>query len=547
MLNYIKKFEQSIKEYWNYPAINDYKREPITYGELAREIEILHILWEKAGLKEGDKISLNSRSCTNWGIAFMAATSGGYVACQLFQGFTPDDTQKLVNHSESKILFTEKGFFDSMNFEEMPELVAAIDMKNMELLAARGEFGGLYARRHEFYNEKYPDGIAPEDIKYPEPQMENLCCLNYTSGSTGNPKGVMLTMRNISSNIEVIPTRCPYTRGEKYLSMLPFAHIYGLTFDLITPLCMGMHLTVLGMLPAPTTLKDAMQAVRPKMAIMVPLVLSKMVDYAIGEFLHSKSGKARLANYKQHPEFCFALRTILLSYFGGNIELMTTGGAAIPEELEHLLSVKLQLPLVTAYGMTECGPLITLGNLATYKLKSCGELVDRIEARIDSANPENTVGELWVKGDNVFAGYYKNPEADKELFTEDGWFRTGDLGTMDKDNTLFLVGRCKSMLLSTNGQNVYPEEIEVKMNALPYITESLMVQRGEKFVALIVPDTELLAAHQVSTETFISVMEKNFETLNSSIPAYAQISSYELRDEAFAKTPKGSIKRFMYS
>ena len=377
--------------------------------------------------------------------------------------------------------------------------------------------------------------------------MENLCCLNYTSGSTGNPKGVMLTMRNISSNIEVIPTRCPYTHGEKYLSMLPFAHIYGLTFDLITPLCMGMHLTVLGMLPAPTTLKDAMQAVRPKMAIMVPLVLSKMVEYAIGEFLHSKSGKARLANYKQHPEFCFALRTILLSYFGGNIELMTTGGAAIPEELEHLLSVKLQLPLVTAYGMTECGPLITVGNLATYKLKSCGELVDRIEARIDSANPENTVGELWVRGDNVFAGYYKNPEADKELFTEDGWFRTGDLGTMDKDNTLFLVGRCKSMLLSTNGQNVYPEEIEVKLNALPYITESLMVQRGEKFVALIVPDTELLAAPQVSTETFICVMEKNLETLNTSIPAYAQISSYELRDEAFAKTPKGSIKRFMYS
>ena len=547
MQYFIKKFEQSIKQCWNLPAINDYKSTPITYGELAKEVEIMHILWKEAGLKEGDKISLNSRSCTNWGVTFMAATSGRYVACQLFHGFTPSDTQKLVNHSESKILYTEKGFFNKMNFEDMPELVAVIDMRSMELLAARGNFEDIYARRHELYAAKYPGGIIPENISYAEQEMDALCCLNYTSGSTGNPKGVMLTVRNISSNIEVIPTSCPYAQGEKYLSVLPFAHIFGLTFDLITPLCLGMHLTVLGMLPAPTILKDAMQIVRPKMAIMVPLVLSKMVDFAIGEFVHSKAGKARLADYKQHPEFCYALRTILLSYLGNNIELILTGGAAIPEELEHLLAVKLQLPLVTGYGMTECGPLIALGNHSVYKLKSCGEIVERMEGRIDSANPGSIVGELWVKGENVFAGYYKNPEADKEVFTEDGWFRTGDLGTLDKDNTLFLVGRCKSMLLSTNGQNVYPEEIEVKLNALPYITESLMVQRGEKFVALIVPNTELLAAHQVSTETLKCVMDKNIETLNNSIPAYAQISSYELQDEGFAKTPKGSIKRFMYS
>ena len=272
-----------------------------------------------------------------------------------------------------------------------------------------------------------------------------------------------------------------------------------------------------------------------------------MVDYAIGEFVHSKAGKARLADYKQHPEFCFALRTILLSYFGNNTELILTGGAAIPEDLEHLLAVKLQLPLITGYGMTECGPLISLGDKTRYKLKSCGEIVERMQGRIDSENPATTVGELSVKGDNVFVGYYKNPEATNEVFTEDGWFRTGDLGTMDGDNTLFLVGRCKSMLLSTNGQNVYPEEIEVKLNAMLYVTESLMVQRGEKFVVLIVPNTELLAMHQVSTETLKSVMDKNIEALNASIPMYAQISGYELREEGFAKTPKGSIKRFMYS
>ena len=547
MQSFVKKFEETIKVCSETPAINDYKGAPITYGEFARRIEMMHILWKEAGLQPGDKISLNSRSCTNWALTFMAATTGGYVACQLFHGFTPSDTQKLVNHSESRILYTEKGFFSSMNFDEMPELLAVVDMKNMEVLASRGKFAELNERREELFATKYPSGFDVQSVRYPELSFDAMCCLNYTSGSTGNPKGVMLTVRNISSNVETVPACCPYIRGDKYLSTLPFAHIFGLTFDLITPLCVGMHLTVLGMLPAPTILKDAMQLVRPKMAIMVPLVLSKMVDYAIGEFVHSKAGKARLADYKQHPEFCFALRTILLSYFGNNTELILTGGAAIPEDLEHLLAVKLQLPLITGYGMTECGPLISLGDKTRYKLKSCGEIVEHMQGRIDSENPATTVGELSVKGDNVFVGYYKNPEATNEVFTEDGWFRTGDLGTMDGDNTLFLVGRCKSMLLSTNGQNVYPEEIEVKLNAMLYVTESLMVQRGEKFVVLIVPNTELLAMHQVSTETLKSVMDKNIEALNASIPMYAQISGYELREEGFAKTPKGSIKRFMYS
>lgn len=547
MQYFIKKFEETVKSCWDSPAINDYKSEPITYGELAQEIEIMRILWKEAGLVEGDRISLNSRSCTNWGITFMAAIAGGYVACQLFHGFTPDDTQNLVNHSESKILYTEKSFFNSMSFDDMPELVAVIDMRTMELLASRGNFAEIYACRRDLYAAKYPEGFTSVCVEYPMRDMDALCCLNYTSGSTGNPKGVMLTVRNISSNVETVPICCPYFKGDKYLSMLPFAHIFGLTFDLITPLCVGMHLTVLGMLPAPAILKDAMQMVRPKMAIMVPLVLSKMVEYAIGEFVYSKTGKKRLADYEKHPEFCFALRTILLSYFGGNTEFILTGGAAIPEELEYLLNVKLQLPLVSGYGMTECAPLISLGDREDYKLKSCGKIVQRMKGRIDSDNPKNTVGELLVKGENVFAGYYKNPEATKDVFTDDGWFRTGDLGTLDENNNLFLVGRCKSMLLSTNGQNVYPEEVETKLNALPYVMESLMVQRGEKFVALIVPDTDLLVAHQVSTETLKSVMDKNIETLNASIPVYAQISSYELCDEGFAKTPKGSIKRFMYS
>lgn len=547
MRSFIKTFEDTVKRCWNNPAINDYKCAAKTYGDIAREIEIMHLVWKEAGLKPGDKISLNARSSASWATTFMSVVSGGYVSCQLFHGFTSVDAQKFVNHSESKILFTEQGIFAGMNFDEMPQVIAVIDMKSRELLASRGNFADIYARGEQLFEAAHTNGFSGENVVYADTQMDDLCCLNYTSGSTGNPKGVMLTVGNLSSNVDMIPGYLPYRSGEAYLSVLPFAHIFGMTFDMITTLSTGMHVTVLGRLPAPTILKDAIQEVRPRMLIMVPLVLSKMVEFSIGEFVHSRAGEARLRDYKSHPEYCSALRTIMMSYLGGNCEVIVTGGAAIPEPLEQLLALKLELPLITGYGMTECAPLIALGCVGKYKLKSCGEIVKRVEAHIESPDPQNTVGELWVKGANTFVGYYKNPEADSEVFTKDGWFRTGDLGVIDKENTLFLVGRCKSMLLASNGENVYPEEIEVKLNALPYVAESIIVQRGEKFVAIIVPNADQLAAEHVSSSTLADIMSRNIETLNASIPIHAQVSAYELRDEAFAKTPKGSIKRFMYS
>ena len=527
--------------------MTDYRNGTYTYSQVAKEIATMHLVWKAAGLTTGDKISLNARSSANWAKTFMAATSGGYVAVQLFNGFTPADAQRFVHHSDSKILFTEKAIFDGMDFEAMPQLVAAFDMKNFELLASRGDFAQIYANRENLFTAAYPNGFTPECVAYTKLGMDELCCINYTSGSTGNPKGVMLTVRNISSNVEMIPVHFPYRRGDNYLSILPFAHIFGLLYDMVGCMCIGMHVTVLGMIPAPSILKDAMQQVKPHVIMMVPLVLSKMAEYAIGEFVHSNTGSARLADHENHKEFCQALRTILLSYLGGNCEVIVTGGAAIPDSLEELLITKLDMPLVTGYGMTECAPTIALGHLGNYKLKSCGEIVERMETRIDSPDPQKTIGELWVKGDNCFIGYYKNPDADKEVFTEDGWFKTGDLGIIDNDNTLFLVDRCKSMLLASNGQNVYPEEIEVKLNNLPYVAESIIVQRGEKFVALIVPNADLLANDGVSAETLTGIMNRNVETLNTQIPTYSQISDYELRNEPFAKTPKGSIKRYMYN
>lgn len=547
MKNFIETFEESIRKCWNNPALSDYRGATITYCELAKEIATMHLVWKAAGLSQGDKISLNARSSANWATVFMAATSGGFVAVQLFNGFTSVDAQKFVMHSDSKILFTEKAIFDSMNYDEMGSVIAVFDTKSMQLLASRNGFADIYARREEIFAEAYPQGFTPEHVNFTKPGMQEMCCLNYTSGSTGNPKGVMLSIENISSNVDMLPSHLPYRCGDNYLSVLPFAHIFGLTFEMITVLTSGMHLVVLGMPPAPSILKDAMQAVRPRMAMMVPLVLSKMTEYAIGEFIHSKTGEARLADYEQHPEFCDALRTILLSYLGGKCELVMTGGAALPEDLEQLLVQKMKMPLITGYGMTECAPTISLGTLGQYKIKSCGEIVDRMEVHIESPDPYHTIGEVWVRGTNIFAGYYKNPDADKEVFTKDGWFRTGDLGIIDKDNTLFLVGRCKSMLLASNGQNVYPEEIEVKLNVLPYVAESIIVQRGERFVALIVPNADLLANDGVSSETLKIVMDKNIDALNKMIPAYSQVTEYELMQDAFSKTPKGSIKRFMYS
>lgn len=547
-MNYfIKTFENSIKECWDKPALDDYKVSSLTYGELAAEIETMHLVWKQAGLNYGDKISLNAGSCSNWAKTFMAATAGGYVGVQIFNGFTPADTQKMVNHSDSRILYTEKSTFAKMNFDEMPALLGVIDMKSGELLASRETFGDLYAHGKEIFAEAHPNGFKKDDVCYPERDMEDVCCINYTSGSTGTPKGVMLTVRNISSNVDLIPRYFPYRRGETYLSILPFAHIFGLLYDMVTCLSIGMHLTILCHPPIPKLFKEALCEVNPTVIMMVPLVLNKMMEFTVGEFVHSKTGSAKLAEYSDNPDFCEALHTIFMAATGKNCELIVTGGAALPAELEELLAIKLQIPLVTGYGMTECAPTITLGQPGKYKLKSTGEPVDCMEVRINSSNPQSIAGELLVKGDNVFVGYYKNPDADKQVFTEDGWFRTGDLGIMDKDSTVFLVGRCKSMLLSTNGQNVFPEEIEVLLNPMPYVAESLIVQRDNKFVAIIVPNSDALANDNINREGLEKIMAGNIEKLNSEIPSYEFISEYELHFEPFAKTPKGSIKRFLYA
>lgn len=543
--NFVLRFEQTVKECWNNPALNDYKGPVKTFGQLAEDIEKMNLLWKAAGLVKGDKVAINAKSSAAWATVFFAAQAGGFVAVQIFNAFTPSDIMSLTNHSDSKVLYTEKAIFDKMDFASMPTILAAIDIKSGELLASRDGFADLYNNVDALFAKAHPQGLTPEAVKYDAGTLDDTCAIMYTSGSTGNPKGVMISIRNISMNVYFLPNHLPFKRGGCTVTILPFAHIFGMTVDMIAPLCYGMHLVVLGLPPIPSNLKPALREYKPELFFSVPLVLTKLIEDTLGEFIHSKSGAAKLEDHENNPDFCNALRIILDQALGGNIKVFATGGAAIPEHFEKLLVEKLGLPFITGYGMTETAPVISVGHLGSYKLRECGEWVEEgVDLRIDSSDPETVPGEIQLKGHIVFQGYYKNPDATAAAFTEDGWFRTGDLATMDKDKSLFIVGRSKSMILSSNGQNIFPEEIEVVLNALPYVGESLIVSRDEHLVALIVPDMNL--AGDMSSDELAKVMNANLAALNKKMPAYSQVSSYELHFEPFAKTPKGSIRRFMY-
>ena len=554
MTNLTVLFEESVKKHWSAPALSDYQVRTKTYGELAQDIARLQLMWQAMGLQQGDKVAINAKSSVHWSEVFLATLTGGYVSVQLYNAFLPADVQQLVNHSDSKILYTEKKSFASMAFDEMPNVVAIFDTDTLELLAATDEARRAYEQADALLAAAYPQGYSATDVHFHHRDLDEVCAIMYTSGSTGNPKGVMLTARNFSWNVEAFQKHIPYCAGDNYVSILPYAHIFGLTCDLITPMCTGMHTIILGRLPIPSVVVEIMQAYSPKIFFAVPLVLAKMVEYTVGAEMQSAEGQEKLAHYTEHPDYCRMLREKVMAALGGKIEVFATGGAAIPPAIEQLLAFRIGMPFITGYGMSECAPLLSLGHVGRYKAKSCGETIESLQVRIASPDPEHIPGEFQVKGECVFAGYYKNPEATAEAFTEDGWFRTGDLGTLDQDSTLFLVGRCKNMLLSTNGQNIYPEEIEVLLNSLPGVQESVVVQREHLLHAIIVPKEEERThpappyeGREISPveQQLNALMEENLQNLNSRLPQYAQVKTFELRFEPFAKTPKGSIKRYL--
>ena len=547
MENFIKKFERSVKLHWSSIALSDYEKSDITYGEMAVKIEKLHILWEEAGFVKGDRIAICSRSSSNWSVLFWAAVTGGYVPVELFNGFMPHDIASLTIHSGSRMLYTEKSIFDAMSSQDVSCMPAVADIDSFGILSSDRNLEMLSGDLEHLYMDCHPDGMSPDDVSYDDPSMDDLCSLMYTSGSTGNPKGVMITVRNFSWNVETIPGLFPYREGENYVSVLPFAHIFGLMCDCIVPQCLGMHTIILGRPPIPSNVSGIMQEYRPRIFLAVPLILSKFVEYAVGAEIRSEEGKEKLDHWKDNPGYCAMLRSKVLSALGGKIEAFATGGAAIPPEIESLLVFRIAMPFITGYGMTECAPLIAAGKIGSYKSRSCGEYVESLQVRIASPDPLHIPGEIQVKGDCVFKGYYNNPDATSAAFTDDGWFRTGDIGTVDADRTLFIAGRCKNMLLSGNGQNIFPEEIEAVLNGLPYVAESIVVQRGSALHAIIVPDRNVEGVEDMDAASLQNIMEGNRKKLNENIPAYSAVSTFEIMYEPFVKTPKGSIKRFLYS
>ena len=544
--NFIKLFESSVRESWDSPALSDFRKSTITYRELAERIDTLDLIWKKAGLKRGDKIAINTRPCALGASLYYAAVSKGYVAVELYNAFTPADTQRLVDHSDSKILYTEKRIFDAMDFAQMPQVLCAIDCGTGEVLASREGVGELYAKGAQLLAERYPAGMQPSDFRVVDADLDEVCAILYTSGSTGNPKGVMLTYRNDTANVQAITPGFPFHKGENYLSLLPHAHSFGLMCDVVIPLTLGMHVTVLGLPPIPMNVKDALMEVKPRIFYGVPLIFVKLVEYILGPELRSEEGQEKFKDYENHPDYCKKLYDKLMAETGGKIEVFATGGSAIPSEVESLLVYKLKVPFITGYGLTELAPIVSYGKVGKYIPKSCGEYLPEVmELRIDSPDPANIAGELYIKGDVVFCGYYKNPEATAQVL-KDGWFRTGDIGTVDKDHNVFLLGRSKNMILAENGQNVYPEEVEVILNELPYVAESIVLQREHKIVALVVPNMDALDRAGIGADGLDAIMRQNIVCLNGKLPGYSAVNNYELRFEPFSKTPKGSIRRFMY-
>ena len=542
-----KYLEQSIKAHWEMPALTDFKGSTHLYKDVARKVEKLHIMFEAAGIQKGDKIALCGRNSANWAISFVAIVSYGAVAVPILHDFKPDNVHHIVNHSESKVLFSGDNVWENLNETKMENLLAVINLTDFELLACRSE-EIKHARLHlnELFGKKYPNRFTAEDIHYHNDHPNDLMLINYTSGSTGFSKGVMLPYRSIWSNIKFCLENLDFLKpGDKLISMLPMAHMYGLAVEVIHPICKGCHIHFLTRTPSPKIIMDAFAEVKPKLIVAVPLIIEKIIKTRVFPLLEKPLVKLMLNIPFVDQQLLGKVKNKLFETFGGNLEEMIIGGAAMNKEVEQFLR-RIEFPYTVGYGMTECGPLISYAPWKETKPTSCGRIVSRMAVRVDSADPENIVGEIHVKGDNVMLGYYKNEEATRSVLKEDGWMNTGDMGVVDKDGFIFLRGRSKNMILGPSGQNIYPEEIEDQLNNMPFVSESIVVEKEGKLVALIYPDFESADREGIPHDQIEQKMEENRVALNPLLPSYSQISKVKIYFEEFEKTPKRSIKRYLY-
>ncbi len=543
----IQAIADSIKGNSTLPALSDFGGQTLTFRQLGRKIAEIHILYKAIGLRQGDKVALCAKNSASWAVTFLATMTYGAVPVPLLHEFHPDQIVHLTVHSEARLLFTEKSIADNIDTERLAGVEAVMLLDSYTPVFSRvPELEPLVRKLPEAFARIYPEGFTPEDIRYADPAMNSLALINYTSGSSGNPKGVMLSYRNIWSNVSFGLANIDFLHpGDNMLSMLPLAHMYGLVFELLFPLCRGCHITFLGRVPSPKVLLQAFAATRPKLVITVPLVIEKIAKSRILPRLSTPAMRLLLAIPGIRGMIYSKVRDQLIQALGGNLRQLILGGAALSDEVEALLR-KIRFPFTIGYGMTECAPLITYEWWETQRPHSCGRLCHGMEARILSDDYHNTPGVLFVKGDNVMMGYYKNPESTEEALCPDGWLRTGDVCTMDNDGYLYIRGRDKNMILSSSGQNIYPEEIEAKLNNLPLVAESVVVERDGRIVALVHPAYDLGRQEGLTDTQTEQRVTALLPQLNKLLPAYSRVSTLELHRDEFEKTPKHSIRRFIY-
>jgi long-chain acyl-CoA synthetase len=542
-----KIFEAAFKKHWDRPAISNYQGVTLHYRDVARRIEKLHIMFEECGLKKGDKVALCSRNQANWAVAFLASMTYGAVPVPLLHEFKSSNIHHLVNHSEAKILFVDDVIWEGLTETEMPDVHAIIQVNTFKLLYA-AEDSIRSAREHlnELFGRKYPNAFTPESINYYEDSAEELAIINYTSGTSGFSKGVMIPYRAIFSNMEFAKKVLPgmdHTRN--IVSMLPSAHMYGLMFELLYELSVGAHVHFLSRVPSPKIIMQAMSEVKPYLVIAVPLVIEKIYKSKVKPILEKEGVRVLMKLPVLSQMVMNKIREELVNAFGGEFYQVIIGGAAFNKEVEAFFK-KIGFPVTVGYGMTECAPIITYDDWNVEKLYSCGKAAPNLEIRIDSSDPANVPGEILVRGANVFLGYFKNDDATDSVFTDDGWFKTGDMGVIDEDGCLFIKGRTKCMILGPSGQNIYPEEVETVINSQPYVVDSLVVEDNGGLTALIYPDFAQGAKDGMNQDVFIKFMEDTLPELNKELPNYAKLKKIEIMSEDFERTPKKSIKRYLY-
>ena len=554
--NLIQLYAASFRANFDLPALTDYfKEETFTYGGAAAEIARLHLLFRELGIVPGDRIALIGRNNPRWCITYLATIAYGAVIVPILQDFHPNDVHHIINHSESRLLFLGDNFWDVIEEERIPQVEAVFSLTDFHVVFERtgGRAVRFVQELPERFRAAYPCGFGPEDIAYPEVENGRMVLLNYTSGTTGHSKGVMLTVNNLTGNVlfarDAVNTRTGtryFQRGGRTLSFLPLAHAYGCAFDFLAPLAVGGHITLLGRIPSPKILIEAMQVVRPTVICCVPMILEKVYRKQVLPLLEqgpmSIAMKVPLLNTAIHS----VIRKKLMDAFGGEVNIFIVGGAPMNQETEAFL-MKIRFPITIGYGMTECAPLISFTPDNEFKAGSCGRfLSDYLEVRIDSDDPEHRAGEILVRGEHVMTGYYKNEEGTARVLDPDGWLHTGDMGTMDPDGTLYIRGRSKTMILSGSGQNIYPEEIEDKLNNMYLVLESLVLDCGGRLRALVVPDYDQAEQEGVDKEQLPAIMERNLQELNTMLAAYERVAEIAVYPTEFEKTPKRSIKRYLY-